>query len=605
MITFSINDTYLQAKCKDQSEKTKTEVNRFLKSSGFWWNKELYCWCIFGLYSEETILEKAKYLDDVAGVGIRSFRKFKSELENREWVKKLDIKLDEECFKVPALNRMQRKAIHNVITHEGFLLALKVGAGKSFISSTAFNHLQKYEVVDKLFIVSVNSMLWGWRNELLRFTNLKEEEIFVFDSKQNRNPWSNSRDHKAIIVSYDSMRVMISDIYKKNDTSEKARKFDKKYCYHKELREWSEKFMMIVDESHHISSPKSKNNKFVKGIGMLASNVVLLTGTPFRKFWNEIYQQMSVIAPDLVDNFLDKSENYQRFLNVTANLVAQHTTNIKSTNEKMKAKLEPIYNRYIQYAETDMDIETYSNKVLVKLSDKHMQFYKQASQMILENAIEEGEGFSTQQFINNYMIFSQALADPTLVINKFSEELKDFKWDIKENEKLKITKEILKEHKGDKCILWVKSPALIDILETELKKFNPICYHGKTKIPKGKTKHQYKNELIEEFNTSNKHQLLITNEMSLGTGVTITGANVSITWVLPNNYVDFDQSKGRIRRFGQKKDVYYYMLVAESTLDEVTFHNLQNRGYLNRVRTKYTHLRKDQLKSLLLGKIID
>ena len=604
MIIFDIQENYLTVVCKEQSELLRTQVNSYLRSSGFWWDKDDYCWKIFGLYAEESIFEKLEFLDEIQGIGIRSFRLFKKILEEKDWVRRLDVKLDDDCFKFTAKNRSQKSAISKIISHEGFILKCEVGWGKTFATCTSFNHLEKYKIVDKLFIISVNSVLWNWKSELKKFTWIKDEEIFIMDSKKNRDPWTNSDKYKVIICSYDNYKVLINDIYKANNTTDKARTYEKKYCYHKNILEWSKSFMLCIDETHFTSSQSSKNNKYIKGLSLIANQVTTMTGTLYRKHRTEIFQQMSIIAPEIVDNVEHKSDKYQKFLSYTAELWAEHTTNVKKVKDDKMDYLDKLFYKYIHEGKTEINVEKTQSKILVKLSDKHMKFYKEVAQLILSNRKDEDEGVSTQSFLNNYTLFSQVLSDPSMIINKYPEELSNFKWKLEDNEKFKVTLDIIEEHPDDKIIIWILNPFVIDQVYDKLKKYKPLKYHGQTEIPKGKTRNQYKDELIKEFNETNKYRILITNQ-SMSTGLNITGANVSILHTIPNNYVDFNQLAGRIYRHGQTKHTYYYNLVAEGTLDEISFHNLDDRGYINKLSEKYKYLRKDQIKSLLLGQIIE
>jgi SNF2 family DNA or RNA helicase len=602
LIIFSTKDNYITAKARDQSERVKSQCNSFLKGEGFWWCKEDYCWKLFSLYLNDNLINKCRFIDEVEG-NMRSLLSFRRELENKEWVTKTGVKYDKDLLKYPPLNRGQIRAINNVVSHEGFILNLSVGYGKSYISASAFNHLLANKICDKIFIVTVNSMVNGWASELVKFTDLNREEIYVFDAKKARNPWENN-DCKALICSYNNLKCLVEDLFKKKGYSLKAIKESKKYNYHEEFLSWSKDFFMIIDESHHISSHKSKNNKYVKGISLVAKQVVTMTGTLYRRGFEEIFQQLSVVAPDLVDNFPHKGENYQRFLNAIAELEKPYSTKVVKIKEEMKSYLEPLYSKYIQKGETVIDVETHDNKIDVKLSEKHFKFYQEVSQMILANSIEDDEGVSSSGFLSNYNLFTQALADPNILKEKYPLELKDFKWNIEENVKYQATLDILENHPFDKVIIWVKTPSLIKDLNKKLSKYGVVSYCGETKIPKGITRSKFKTDLIEKFNTTEDNKILITNEMSLGTGVTITGASVSIHWTITSNYVDYAQSKGRIRRFGQTKSVYYYYLIADNSIDKTSFRNLDDRGYLNGVKAKYKYLSQKQIKSLLLGEII-
>lgn len=606
MIKFSYEDDYLICKTKDQSERLSSETRTMLKSSGFYWDKNSFQWKCFGLFADENIIEQAKFIDDVEG-SIRSFRSFRRSLEEKEWVPKLDVKFDRKLLKQPPLYRSQIRAISNFISYEGFIGNLGVGHGKSYEAISAFNHLQHNKIVDKLLIITVSSVVLNWADELEKFSFLNEEDIFVFDSKKNRDPWSKENINKKVIIcSYDNYRVLINDIYKKKGFSEKAIKPERRYCYHEEFTNWSENFMLVVDESHWINNNSSKNNKFIIGISQIARHNIALSGSLFRKFTNEIYFQMNLIAPQLVDNFPSSSQSYQRFLNATATLASEHSSSIVSTNEEKMNYLMSIYSKYIMKGKAHLKVKVDFVKILVKLSEKHMKFYETSTQVIMANSKKDDEGLSSASFLNSFSNYSQALSDPSMLIAKYPEELGEFDWKLSDNEKFKATLNILNEHKEDKVLLWIENPFVIDVVAEKLKKYKPLVYHGRVKIPKGFTKNEYKHSIVKQFNENDNHRLLICNPASLSTGANLQGANIDIFWTISSNVIEgFLQAIGRVARPSQTKDIIHYMLVGHKTIDETAFHSLTHRSYINDLKNKYKYLSIDQIRGLLTGKILE
>lgn len=608
LIIFTFKDTFLCATTQEQSERLKTQVKTFLKANGFWWDREDFCWKLFGLYIEDNLIEQAKYLDEVTG-STRRLLQFKRGLEKREWVQRFDVKLDDTCFKSPPLpnnRRLQLRAINNMISHEGFIANLGLGSGKTYTSVTAFNHLEKAGIVDKMLVVTLGSVLFNWKKEILKFTWIKEEEIFIMDSKKNRNPWINSDKYKVILCTYDGFKVLIDDIYKKNKTSFKARKFERKYCFFKEFQEWSENFMYIIDEAHFINNKSSKNNNYVTALSLIATQITELTGSLFRKFRNEIYFHMNLICPDIVGNCFMKPENYERFLNVTAEVTSPHSTTIVKTIDEKMDYLDKIFYRYIMKGKVKLEVSTEYVKVNVKLSDKHMSFYKNVSKWIMQGNKKEEEGFTSNQIVNAFPNYSMALADPMMLKGKFPEQLKDFEWSLEENEKFQIAKEIIEKHRDDKAIIWLRNPMVLDMLEEALQDYKPLKYHGKVKPPKGMTKHEHKQLVVDKFNEEEEYRILLCNPSSLGTGQNILAGNINIFFNIPHNIVDdYLQSLGRSARPGQTKDIIYYLLVASNTIDEMAYHTLTHRSYLNDLKAKYKFFTREQIRDLLLGKIIE
>lgn len=611
MTRFFYKDTYVNVKCEDQSERCKTQVNSLLKSEGFWWNKENYCWSLFGLYAQESLFEKVKFLDEIEGSSIRAFRSFKHGLENREWVRELNIPMDESCFKLPPLasnRRKQLRLINHMLKYEASIVNAGVGSGKTFCSLTAFNHLEKHNIVDKIIIVTLGSVQYNWVEEITRFTWIKEEEIFIMDSAKNRNPWENTSKYKVLLFTYDNLKIVIDDIYKDKGFSWKAKKHERKYCWHENFLKWSDSFQLIIDEAHWLNNHQSINNHYVTALSRISNHICELTGSLFRKFSNEIYQHINILSPELVDNLDDNASGYSRFLDVTAELASAHSTTIKKTKEDMMEYLNKIYYKYIIKSKVTLNVDVDFVKVPVELSDKHMNFYKNVAQWIMEESSEDEEGITASSFFSSFPLYSQSLADPQMVIEKFEDKLEDFEWCLEDNEKFNILLDLLEKHKDTKIVIWLRNPFVIDLIYENLKArgHKIVKYHGKVKPPKGLNKNAHKQALVNDFNFTDKYNIGIFNPSTLGTGQNLQSASVDIFLTIPNNVIDdYLQTIGRLARPTQTRDITHYLLVAKNTIDEVAYHTLNHRSYLNDLKAKYTHLTKKQIRDTLLGKIIE
>ncbi|KAF7965368.1 hypothetical protein HWV62_44115 [Athelia sp. TMB] len=113
----------------------------------------------------------------------------------------------------------------------------------------------------------------------------------------------------------------------------------------------------------------------------------------------------------------------------------------------------------------------------------------------------------------------------------------------------------------------------------EVSGINCIVYNGSMKLSE-------RTKALNEFRSSSTHRVLLMSKVGT-VGLNLTCADIAIALVGPvqplslatsNRYqdvpwsqIDLEQFWGRVHRFGQKRPVYGFLLVAENTFDQVMF----------------------------------
>ena len=84
---------------------------------------------------------------------------------------------------------------------------------------------------------------------------------------------------------------------------------------------------------------------------------------------------------------------------------------------------------------------------------------------------------------------------------------------------------------------------------------------------KGEVKNDLRQGIINNFNTREKHQVLIMTEAG-AYGLNVQGANYVIHYDLSWSISKMIQREDRAHRHGQKKNVTVYTVMARNTIDE-------------------------------------
>ena len=94
----------------------------------------------------------------------------------------------------------------------------------------------------------------------------------------------------------------------------------------------------------------------------------------------------------------------------------------------------------------------------------------------------------------------------------------------------------------------------------QLQQYNPLLCHGD--VPD-----DIISSNIDEFQTSDKHKVMLCTHQKMGTGVTLTAASYAIFLDQPWTSGAYEQACDRIHRIGSKAPVFIYNLICNNTFD--------------------------------------
>ena len=101
-------------------------------------------------------------------------------------------------------------------------------------------------------------------------------------------------------------------------------------------------------------------------------------------------------------------------------------------------------------------------------------------------------------------------------------------------------------------------------------------------------------EQVRQFQENPDIKVFIGQLQTTGMGLTLTAANVAVFYSLDFSYANYEQSRARIHRIGQKQKCLYIHLVCKGTVDEKILHALKHKGDI-------ATLMVDNWRSLLSG----
>src|SRR5690554_1880593 len=133
---------------------------------------------------------------------------------------------------------------------------------------------------------------------------------------------------------------------------------------------------------------------------------------------------------------------------------------------------------------------------------------------------------------------------------------------LKENSKMNLVEEILRQTGEEKVIIFTEFLATQRYIHARLKRNGilALTFDGSMSASK-------KDFTLARFRRDPAHRVLICTE-SGGEGVNLQFCRTMINYDLPWNPMRLEQRIGRIHRLGQTREVYIYNLVTKGTIEE-------------------------------------
>lgn len=90
-------------------------------------------------------------------------------------------------------------------------------------------------------------------------------------------------------------------------------------------------------------------------------------------------------------------------------------------------------------------------------------------------------------------------------------------------------------------------------------------------------------EQVEAFQNDPDTKVFIGQLQTTGMGLTLTAGTVAVYYSLDFSYANYEQSRARIRRIGQKKRGVYIHLVCKDTIDEKVMAALKQKADVSKL----------------------
>ena len=506
--------------------------------------------------------------DDKAQEQIKIIEGEKADFEK---FKKIAIKIKNQPqskLKIPfikkALKSYQIPAVIHATSLDASANFSVPGSGKTWMAYATYFIEKSRKNVNKLLIVGPNSSFKPWENEYLEMTG-ESGDIQRITGTQN--------ERRKILGSSDFFEIFLVNYF----------------IVAKELQPLLQmlsenKFMLIVDESHHFKNPNSIAADALLQLSKLAKKRMILSGTPVPNNFDDLWSQFTFLYPNyqVFGDFV----NYQFSLSTYADSPVEQL-------EFVKDQIDPFYTRISKKQLGLPPVKIH--RIPVPMSEIQKRVYNAIRGHIKSGEhVDRGDEIAAQKWRKASMIYLiECATDPSLLTKSsqylerpIAEEGLSIQNTIDNYEKMEkttkkietacdlvgkiISKKDPQTKKNSKVIVWCSFVKSIRKLEEMLADYKPISIYGA--IPKDEEDDPSDNReiRIESFKTEPDCNLLIANPASLAESVSLHKACHNAIYLdRTYNGGHYMQSLERIHRIGIPKGTKteYYILQSEDTID--------------------------------------
>ncbi|MDP3882280.1 MAG: SNF2-related protein [Nanoarchaeota archaeon] len=422
------------------------------------------------------------------------------------------------------------------------LLADEVGLGKTITAGIILRECIERGFIKNALILAPPSLVDQWVAEL------KSKFELDFKIIEDESEWENA---KFAIASLD--RVKIFDSNAKKFRHSKAHDLS-----------WD---LLIVDEAHKLKDKNTVRWRFVDKIQK--KRFLILTATPFQNDLLELYNLLHLLKKGHLGTL---NEFRTRFL-------YKGNKRYPLNPRDLKHKLDEVMVRR-RRDETNVDYKKRQAKIIsVELTPEEYNIYERTCDL-LKTKYFSAAGSEINGRLIIFAILPKVTSssrsamesldriskdekyhDSTREIAKsIMEDYKKLKKDSKIEKLVEIVRDIYKEDKEAKILIYTRHPSTLEYIAETLQPLN-------LKIVKflGGLDREGKTEIIKEF--KEKAQVMISTETG-SEGLNFQFCNNLINYDLPWNPMAVEQRIGRIDRIGQKKDMNIYSLATKRTMEE-------------------------------------
>ena len=433
-------------------------------------------------------------------------------------------------------------------------LLADMGTGKSMMTIAITGTLEAEKDVKKMLVVCPKSIVGVWEDEFRKFADYRYALTVLDGTMEKKRSAFNYMQGAAlqiIVVNYESCWRLESEITK-----------------------WKPD-LIVCDESSKIKTPSASQSKALHRLGRQSKYNIILTGTPITGSPLDIFSQYKFLDDSIFGTSFYLFRNRYAILGGYQNRMIVGYRHLDELVEKVHSIAFRIK------IEDAVDLPPFIDETrAITLEPKAQSLYRMLEQDCYAE-LANGE-VTARNVLTQLLRLAQCtggfIRDD---IKSEAQQVSGAKLDALED----IIDTCLDEEK--KVVVFARFVPEIEAIAAMLKK-KKIGYaqiYGATTD---------RADQVKKFQEDPEVKVFIGQLQTTGMGLTLTAANVAVFYSLDFSYANYEQSRARIHRIGQKQKCLYIHLVGKGTVDEKILNALKHKGDIAKIMV-------DDWRSLLNG----
>lgn len=423
---------------------------------------------------------------------------------------------------------------------KGAALLMDMGTGKTLVTIALAGILFIERRIHKLLVVAPKSILSVWENEFEKFADYDYRlAVMEGDLSKKADTIRNMKSQQflqVVVVNYESAWRMESEIAKWNPD------------------------MIVCDESSKIKNPQARCSKALHRLGKKSCYNLILTGTPVVNNPLDFFSQYKFLDDTV---FGGSFYAFRAKYAIIGGFQNHQIVGYKNLDELIE-KAHSIAYRVRLTDAIDMPA-TEDREIILRLEPNAARLYKQMEQ---ESYIELMNGESEGKNVLTKLLRLSQITGGFVTSNEGNTE----QVSTAKLEALEDIVEACAEGKR-KVVVFVRYLPEIDAICKMLTK-HKIRYA----MVRGDVKDRASQ--VEMFQNDAECLVFVGQLSTTSMGLTLTSSCVAVFYSLDFNYANYQQSRARIFRIGQKNKCIYIHLIAKNTVDALTMAALKRKESL-------------------------
>lgn len=409
----------------------------------------------------------------------------------------------------------------------GMLLFDEQGAGKTVSVIFAFDRLVDLNLIDLMVVVAPKSMVGEWANAIAEFMGDQYTVEIVEGSALERARRVDS-GADIVVMNYEAVSTVHDQLLLR-------------------LRRRPERALLVVDESFAVKNPQARRTQEMEAVRDWFARTWLLCGTPAPNTAHDIVAQVSMV--DFGETFAG------------VNIPKDRAQAVPVVRQALDSRAIYLRNLKIDVL-PDLPERSYT-RLMVPMAPTQARLYDAA----LGELIADVEALDDKQFLKQlgtYLARRMALlritSNPAGVFDNY-DELPG---------KLVALDELVERlvrGEGEKLVIWSCFTHSLDVIVQRYARCGSVRYDGSSSIGE-------RRDAVRRFQNDPGTRLFVSNAAAGGAGLTLHAARYAVYESFTNQAAQYLQSLDRIHRRGQQREVEYFVLLAENSIEAGEFDGL-------------------------------